>query len=58
MKNRLNLKKSQIRSFFLAFEKKGITEEEIGSGAVFFKGTVSFFIIFTVIWTLVIQLLT
>ncbi|MHA2290091.1 MAG: hypothetical protein ACXABG_15000, partial [Promethearchaeota archaeon] len=29
MKNRLNLKKSQIRSFFLAFEKKNITKKEI-----------------------------
>lgn len=29
MKSRLNLKRAQIRSFFLAFEKKDKTEEEI-----------------------------
>ena len=29
MKRKLNIKKSQIRSFFLAFEKKDITKEEI-----------------------------
>ena len=29
MKRKLNLKKSHIRSFFLAFEKKDITKEEI-----------------------------
>lgn len=29
MKSRLNLKKSQIRSFFLAFEKKGVTKKDI-----------------------------
>ncbi len=29
MKKKLNLKKTQIRSFFLAFEKKNITEKEI-----------------------------
>jgi len=29
MKSKLNLKKTQIRSFFLAFEKKSITKKEI-----------------------------
>jgi len=29
MKSKLKLKKAQIRSFFLSFEKKGITKKEI-----------------------------
>ncbi len=46
-----------LMSYWLIRYVIGITEEEMETGKIFLKGTISFFIIFTVVWTLVLQLI-
>ncbi|MFX1512078.1 MAG: hypothetical protein ACFFCQ_05795 [Promethearchaeota archaeon] len=46
-----------LMSYWIIRYVVGITEEEIETGKIFLKGSVTFFIIFTLVWTLLIQLI-
>ena len=46
-----------LTSYYIVRYIVGVTEEEITTGKVFLKGSISFFFMFTVVWAIVFQLL-
>ena len=45
-----------LTSYWIVRYIIGVTEEEIETSKIFLKGTISFFFMFTVVWTIVFQL--